>query len=497
MRSEKEVFKLIDACEYNRKTGSTEFNQRSSRSHTIFIANLVRKGVSSRLCLIDLAGSEKATGSCKRQLEGSFINRSLLALGKVVNNMSKSGFIGFRDSKLTRILQPSMDGCSRLVALCTISPSKRSAEESISTLNFVARLGKVKLEPRNEKIECKSPDPKEGPALFCKSCRCALESSEHGRYIPMEEKDKNSTAAEKKTLAVIESLEYHSKAGPRKDASAGKGNTFLAKMDRTMCTPEDTQNIKGVFPSTYTHIYGNVALEQSCKMDHIFGKNNFWLTDSPGGSGTLSGMPEAAKKLCDKLHLGHHFAESSHRDSVLWKLSTQEVLSIANVCNRGKQAFEYRHSHKGNRGLEGVLNILKMENAGSGTDTSSRRLLARDVIQAADSQKINNISTGIDTMDIATKESALRDFGSQCGQECKPIFIGILQENKFLGQKLTLYQQRIDFLENTLVSLYSESSCSNSKKTFTLEKNLFGLKCRLLEKEFPCMDKDEHGCSVL
>lgn len=68
---------------------------------------------SSRLNLIDLAGSESATSSGDRQKEGSFINKSLLALGTVISKLTESGansstHIPYRDSKLTRLLQPAL-----------------------------------------------------------------------------------------------------------------------------------------------------------------------------------------------------------------------------------------------------------------------------------------------------------------------------------------------------------------------------------------------------
>lgn len=52
-----------------------------------------RAVVSSRLSLIDLAGSEKATSQAERRVEGAFINKSLLTLEKVIGALTelKSG----------------------------------------------------------------------------------------------------------------------------------------------------------------------------------------------------------------------------------------------------------------------------------------------------------------------------------------------------------------------------------------------------------------------
>lgn len=54
-----------------------------------------------------------------RQKEGQYINKSLLALGHVIQKLSStpssaplsSQHIPFRDSKLTRFLQPSLEVC--------------------------------------------------------------------------------------------------------------------------------------------------------------------------------------------------------------------------------------------------------------------------------------------------------------------------------------------------------------------------------------------------
>ena len=73
----------------------------------------------SKLALIDLAGSERASMTNNRGVrlqEGANINKSLLALGNCINllyqNNSKgsTNYIPYRDSKLTRILKDSLGG---------------------------------------------------------------------------------------------------------------------------------------------------------------------------------------------------------------------------------------------------------------------------------------------------------------------------------------------------------------------------------------------------
>ena len=65
---------------------------------------------------VDLAGSEgvaKTHVQGIRLREGTNINKSLLALGNVIYKLGQKGkYINFRDSKLTRILQKSLQGNS-------------------------------------------------------------------------------------------------------------------------------------------------------------------------------------------------------------------------------------------------------------------------------------------------------------------------------------------------------------------------------------------------
>lgn len=147
VRTEDEAHTFLEQCELNRRVSATERNASSSRSHAII--QMYFNGGS--LYFIDLAGSEKSTGSDEQKKEGACINRSLLSFGKAVRNMVAGRFIGFRESKLTRILQPLMCADTNLIALCMISTDRTSLEESLSTLSFAASLGQIKL--KSAKIE--------------------------------------------------------------------------------------------------------------------------------------------------------------------------------------------------------------------------------------------------------------------------------------------------------------------------------------------------------
>jgi len=202
-----QVFALLAAGERRRHTGSTGMNKHSSRSHSIFRLTVESRrriprqnsgiagggGSSKRwetqttadsiasstfapastvgpvrvstLSLVDLAGSESVrnTGSAKARLkEGQYINKSLLTLGHVVYKLAEASskresngggggsngldnlHIPYRDSKLTRLLQPSLSGNAQICIICNISPLSRHIEESHLTLKFASRAKKIK-----------------------------------------------------------------------------------------------------------------------------------------------------------------------------------------------------------------------------------------------------------------------------------------------------------------------------------------------------------------
>ncbi|KAJ3846238.1 kinesin motor domain-containing protein [Lentinula lateritia] len=112
----------------------------------------------SVLSLIDLAGSEKATSDKERMQEGKYINTSLLTLGTVISKLSdnatkqKNDHIPFHDSKLTRLLQPSLSGNTRISVICTINPDPSPVAESTSTLLFAKRVKGMKLHAQKKEV---------------------------------------------------------------------------------------------------------------------------------------------------------------------------------------------------------------------------------------------------------------------------------------------------------------------------------------------------------
>ncbi|KAK2944833.1 putative Kinesin heavy chain [Blattamonas nauphoetae] len=139
----------------NRKTAATGMNDRSSRSHTIFMVKVTQRNretdstKTGLMYLVDLAGSEKIgqTGAEGQQLEeAKKINLSLTSLGNVIKALTDPAakHVPYRDSKLTRLLQETFGGNSRTVLVINSSGSSTNAFETQSTLEFGKRAKEVK-----------------------------------------------------------------------------------------------------------------------------------------------------------------------------------------------------------------------------------------------------------------------------------------------------------------------------------------------------------------
>ncbi|KAG4106123.1 P-loop containing nucleoside triphosphate hydrolase protein [Neocallimastix lanati (nom. inval.)] len=166
-----EVANLLKKGDDFRHIGQTNMNEHSSRSHTIFRMIIESREKSnnneannnsaikvSHLNLVDLAGSERVSqlgGDAQQVKEGVHINLSLFTLGVVIAKLSEGNdntHIPYRDSKLTRILQPSLGGNARTAIICTITPSSDYQEESHSTLKFAIRAKTIQNKPEVNEI---------------------------------------------------------------------------------------------------------------------------------------------------------------------------------------------------------------------------------------------------------------------------------------------------------------------------------------------------------
>ncbi|KAL2767386.1 kinesin-like protein KIFC2 isoform 1 [Daubentonia madagascariensis] len=133
------LHQMLSLGRSNRATAATAMNQHSSRSHALVTLTLhaasppCAPGTAGTLHLVDLAGSERARKAgaasaprgdpdgARRLREAQTINRSLLALGGVMAALrAHRPHVPFRDSQLTRLLQPALGPGTTAVLLLQV-----------------------------------------------------------------------------------------------------------------------------------------------------------------------------------------------------------------------------------------------------------------------------------------------------------------------------------------------------------------------------------------
>ncbi|XP_059984248.1 kinesin-like protein KIFC2 isoform X4 [Lagenorhynchus albirostris] len=202
------LHQMLNLGRSNRATAATAMNQHSSRSHALVTLTLRTAspssgpGTAGTLHLVDLAGSERAwkagaAGTSHEDREGAqrlrearTINRSLLALGGVMAALrARRPHVPFRDSQLTRLLQPALGPGATAVLLLQVGPGGRGPREgrlharrrppgpahqrrspqvstrpedlgeTVCSLKFAERVGRVELGPARPRRAPRSGTP--------------------------------------------------------------------------------------------------------------------------------------------------------------------------------------------------------------------------------------------------------------------------------------------------------------------------------------------------
>ncbi|CAI2725027.1 unnamed protein product [Schistosoma spindalis] len=183
----------------NRTTAANHNHEKSSRSHVICTlyyheersGNDFPRTINSKLCLIDLAGSERVhnLNDSKRFNEGRKINLSLSCLSTVIGKLaeknsiltndselaahssqstlnstrsshhssthySSSFHVPYRNSKLTWLLRDSLGGNSHTTMIATISPSYKHYNETLNTLRYAQQAKLIKNAPKVNEDSC-------------------------------------------------------------------------------------------------------------------------------------------------------------------------------------------------------------------------------------------------------------------------------------------------------------------------------------------------------
>ncbi|CAE7196950.1 KIN14C [Symbiodinium natans] len=145
-----QINKLMETAARARSVGATDMNATSSRSHSIFALYLhginreQHSELHGALHLVDLAGSErldKSGSTGERLKETQNINRSLSSLADVFLAKAEGrSHIPFRNSKLTHLMEPCLNGQGKTLMLVTVSPETDHSHETLCSLRFASQV---------------------------------------------------------------------------------------------------------------------------------------------------------------------------------------------------------------------------------------------------------------------------------------------------------------------------------------------------------------------
>merc|ERR1711957_45499 len=133
-----------------RAVGSTDVNERSSRSHSVFSLYLSGSNTEleielrGALHLVDLAGSERLDKSGAvgdRLKETQNINKSLSCLADVFSAKAENrGHVPFRISKLTHLMEPCLSGPGKTLMFVNVGPEASNSHETLCSLRFAGQV---------------------------------------------------------------------------------------------------------------------------------------------------------------------------------------------------------------------------------------------------------------------------------------------------------------------------------------------------------------------
>eukprot|EP00092_Neocalanus_flemingeri_P039561 GFUD01043077.1.p1 GENE.GFUD01043077.1~~GFUD01043077.1.p1 ORF type:complete len:706 (+),score=195.97 GFUD01043077.1:233-2350(+) len=153
--SESQIASMIRRARKNRAQAKTLCNERSSRSHSVFMLKIEGYNTATTetccgtLNLVDLAGSERIKDSGSegmRLTEAQAINKSLSNLGNVIMALAqKNSHVPYRNSKLTHLLQNCLGGNSKTLMFVNISPKEECFSETLNSLRFATKVNQCNI----------------------------------------------------------------------------------------------------------------------------------------------------------------------------------------------------------------------------------------------------------------------------------------------------------------------------------------------------------------
>lgn len=137
-----DIYSYMESLRKKRSTSTTQQNQMSSRSHlisTISVSKRTNKSTVSNTSFVDLAGFESLSNESREVT--TFINNSVLSLQQVVTALiDESKVVPFRDSNLTRVLQPLLTFESKIVVFATVGFSEKTLRGDLNSLRSLSAI---------------------------------------------------------------------------------------------------------------------------------------------------------------------------------------------------------------------------------------------------------------------------------------------------------------------------------------------------------------------
>ncbi|CCH40504.1 Chromosome-associated kinesin KIF4B [Wickerhamomyces ciferrii] len=413
VKSEQELLTIIQKGDVNRRTGETDFNSRSSRSHAIVLVRVSTTNTvtgietMSTLSLCDLAGSEKATAQQERRKEGSFINKSLLALGSVIVKLSSAstsvGHIPYRDSKLTRLLQPALSGDSLVSVLCTIHTSQSALAETVNTVRFAARAKNISLSVRKHEVDGNTEKDRiieklrlqvEKQAEEIQSLKenkpvnAVFNSSREGSVTPPShsQEEMNQLLAENRIL--IERLENHKRLVDEKNAEriVLKNDilndifTRLSEQDMGVDGEQLILKVEELFKKTYAEIE-----EYKSYINHLETQLKLELQKRDNGNNELNVIKRGDGAYSPSKHA------SENEVDIIMKEQEDEIFELKEELKNKEKVIRALQSAK--RVREGLMSTINMNESRreSGRHESLRPLNGDNLSNLPESSKLRPI----------------------------------------------------------------------------------------------------------
>lgn len=152
VQSKDELRSVLTRGLQRRAVASHATNVVSSRSHLIITMGVsvtdltTGEATKGKVVLCDLAGSERLKKSASQGVhkkEAIEINKSLAALGNVIEAAACKKKVPYREHKLTQVLQDSIGGTAKTLMIVNCSPAASSISETATSLRYGIRAKRV------------------------------------------------------------------------------------------------------------------------------------------------------------------------------------------------------------------------------------------------------------------------------------------------------------------------------------------------------------------